>query len=165
MAKRPPAAPKTASTEPRRDKDQRLLVTLRDLERSEGLPARFCAAVVPPSAGPVVYGPTPRAALTELLGRYQLGADMDKRRHWAPYGGEAHRLLSIPFKRPGQNPGGKPRRDRSSAQDARITIGLTPLERDQLKRAALERGFSEAELCRQGLRTLGVLPGTEDPSP
>jgi hypothetical protein len=96
------------------------------------------------------YGATPRAAREALEAK--LGETI------TPYDGETARLLRAPFKRPGQDPGGKPRREEEPSE-SRFTMRFTLTERAALRAyVATGKAPSEAEAVRQGLRKLGAIP-------
>lgn len=133
---------------PRRAKTGRPFCQVRMTELPEE-DRRFSATTI--GVFQVVFGSTPTLAREAL--EHVLGEPV------APYDAETTRLLGTRYKRPGQNPGGKPRRAAAPSGE-RFTMRLTADERAALSAYGRAEAISDAEAVRRGLRRIGALPPT-----
>ena len=120
--------------------------------RFRGLHYAACTVGSPIGTALEGYGETPKSAREDLETR--LGEPTE------PYDEATRQLLRTPYKRTGQDPGGKPTRLSSGERSSsRFTMRFSDTERAQLRAwVAAHQVPSEAEAVRSGLRKLGALP-------
>jgi hypothetical protein len=142
---------KTKIPAPRRNRAGHVYVSV--LEVPGAPPAtRWQACTVPAATTPggPHLGPTPRAALGELM--EALGEST-----WLPHGQRTSVVLRSPWKAPGEDPGGRPARATDGAAKGALNVRLSPVERQRVRGYALAQGVSEAAVVRQALSAMGVL--------
>lgn len=150
----------------RRDKDGLLLVLIKEVHQTgEGAERKFQASTV--GREKVAFGPTPRLAAAKLLQLLKEPAGAG----FAAFGTTTAKLLRTPFKPPGADKGGQPRK-RGAVASENLVVRCTPARKAELQAVARHLGLSPSEvvhdaldaylLDHDGLRRRGLAPAATE---